>query len=225
MDRIRAVQLVLQSRLVAILRMEDLTCAPELVRALLRGGIQAIEFTMTNADTPRLVSDLLLAVPEFRNSQAAIGIGSVRSVVEARLAIDSGAHFLVSPTCLEPVVRLAAQSGVAIFPGAFTPTEIAQAYDWGADIVKLFPARSLGPEFVRDLLAPMPHLKLMPTGGVGLNNMRSYFDAGAVAVGIGGMLLKQHWLEEQNWSSIEEAALEVVSAAKPTSHETVWTPR
>lgn len=214
MRRSDVLQIVLRSRVVAILRLDDLSYAREIASALLRGGIRAIELTMTNTDAPRVVRELLVSMPEFANQQAAIGIGSVRSEAEARLAIDSGAHFLVAPTCLESVVRLANQADVAILPGAFTPTEILQASSWGADIVKLFPARSLGPDFVRDVLAPMPHLQLMPTGGVSLSNMQSYFDAGAVAVGIGGLLLKPQWLDERDWASIEKAAQQLAVAAR-----------
>lgn len=216
MDRSQVVEVVLQSRLVAILRLQDLRLARELVVSLLGGGLRAIELTMTNAEAPRVVSELLREIPEFTDGRAALGIGSIRSVDEAQLAIDSGAHFLVSPTCLASVIQTAQRSNVAIFPGAFTPTEVAMASDWGADIIKLFPARSLGPDFVRDVLAPMPYLKLMPTGGVSQNNMQSYFEAGAVAVGLGGQLLKQQWLDQEDWQQIQRAAMEIVIAAKPS---------
>ena len=216
MGRAQVVELVLKTRLVAILRLPDLRFAQEIVGSLLAGGIRAIELTMTNTDAPQVVSELLREIPEFHKNQAALGIGSVRTVQEAHLAIDSGANFLVSPICLEPMIHAAQLADVAIFPGAFTPSEIAMAREWGADIIKLFPARSLGPDFVRDVLAPMPYLKLMPTGGVSLANMQSYFDAGAVAVGLGGLLLKQNWLQDHDWSQIEQAARELVAAAQPS---------
>lgn len=213
MHKPEVIQIVLQNRLVAILRLGDLRRASELVRALIRGGVRAIEFTMTNPDTPRVVSELLMEIPEFVDGRAVLGIGSVRSIDEARVAIECGANFLVSPTCLEPVIREAQLAEKAIFPGAFTPTEIALASQWGADIVKVFPAKSLGPDFIRDVMAPMPYLKLMPTGGVHLKNMQSYFQAGAVAVGLGGQFIQSRWLEDENWPQIELAAREATTLA------------
>jgi len=111
------------------------------------------------------------------------------------------------------VIREAQLAEKAIFPGAFTPTEIALASQWGADIVKVFPAKSLGPDFIRDVMAPMPYLKLMPTGGVHLKNIQSYFQAGAVAVGLGGQFIQSRWLEDENWPQIELAAREATTLA------------
>ena len=95
----------------------------------------------------------------------------------------------MSPITSRPIIDACVKAGVAVMPGALTPTEIAAAWDAGADLVKVFPARGLGPNYIKDILAPMPYLKLMPTGGVDLNNLQSYFAAGAVAAGIGGNLM------------------------------------
>ena len=142
-----------------------------------------------------------------------LGLGSIRAVDELRLGLDCGAQFLVSPICLESMVRAAVEAGVVLLPGAFSPTEVASAWHWGAEIVKLFPARGLGPTYVRDLLAPMPHLRLMPTGGVDLGNMQAYYRAGAVAVGIGGQLFQPTWIEQGGWAAVEQAAREHMNMA------------
>lgn len=200
-----------QCRLVAIVRLDDLRSASDLVAALLRGGIRAIEFTLTNPNAPRVVSNLLEQFEQFHDGSAVLGIGSVRSVLQARLALDAGSQFLVAPVSDPSVIQTSVQADVPIMPGAFTPTEIAQATSWGADIVKVFPARNLGPNFIRDILAPMPELKLMPTGGVDFSNIRDYLTAGAVAVGVGGQLIDAQSVREAKWSEIESAARTFVS--------------
>lgn len=213
MDKQKSLEIILQSRLVAIVRLDDLSSAQQLVEALLDGGIRAIEFTLTNADTPRVVADLLRILHQFKDGSAILGIGSVRTPEEAEVAIACGAQFIVSPISKEAIIRQSKDAGIACFPGALTPTEIAQAAEWGADIVKLFPARTFGPGYIKDLLAPLPYLKLMPTGGVDLNNLSAYFSAGAVAVGIGGQLLSPHWVQQADWASVKNAALQYSQAA------------
>lgn len=207
-------EIVTQSRLVAIVRLDDLSCAHKLTAALLAGGIRAIEFTLTNKDTPSVVSALLGEFPAFSSGQATIGIGSVRSVWEAQTAIDCGAQFLVSPITKPEVIRLAEAADVVSMPGAYTPTEIAMASELGADIVKVFPAKGLGPGYFKDILAPMPYLKLMPTGGVDLENMSSYFSAGAVAVGIGSQLVSNDSISRGEWGTIERLSLAYSTASK-----------
>ncbi|MBX3422602.1 MAG: bifunctional 4-hydroxy-2-oxoglutarate aldolase/2-dehydro-3-deoxy-phosphogluconate aldolase [Pirellulaceae bacterium] len=218
-DKAGVVRHVLQSRVIAILRLDNLMFADQLVRVLLDGGVRAIELTLTNPAAPDVVASLLDNVVEFSDGRAVLGIGSVRSLPEARTALAAGAQFLVSPTCLEPVIRHCVECGVAVFPGALSPTEIAQADAWGADIVKLFPASAVGPDYVRDVLAPMPYLKLMPTGGISFENMGHYFDAGAVAVGIGGRLLNPQSIAQRDWPRVRLAAERLVEAARPAGGE------
>jgi 2-dehydro-3-deoxyphosphogluconate aldolase/(4S)-4-hydroxy-2-oxoglutarate aldolase len=211
------VQTISAARLVAIVRLDDLSRAEELVRALLRGGVRAVEFTLTNPDAPGVVRDLLTRLPEFHDGRAVLGLGSVRTAAELQMGLECGAQFLVSPICREPLVRAATAAGVAMMPGAFSPTEVASAVDWGAEIVKVFPARALGPGYVKDLLAPMPELRLMPTGGVDLGSMGAYLAAGAVAVGVGGQLVQPGPIARGEWAEIERSAREHVLAASGTS--------
>lgn len=214
MDKNKVLEIVTQCRLVAIVRLDDLSCATELTRAMLEGGVRAIEFTLTNAETPAVVAKLLGQFAEFSNGQATIGIGSVRTLDEAKLATDNGAQFLVSPITVPAIIEFAVRTGTASMPGAYTPTEIYAAYQHGADVVKVFPAKALGPGYFKDVLAPMPFLKMMPTGGVDLQNMSSYFSAGAVAVGIGSQLISSKSVAGRDWATIREAARLHAESAK-----------
>ncbi len=205
-------ELLVKSRLIAIVRLEDLGSVDALVGVLLDAGIRCIELTMTNPLAADCVSRLRRSEGRFENGQALIGLGSIRNLEEAHMAIEAGAQFLVSPIASRSVIELAVHFSIPIAAGAMTPTEIAMAWDAGATLVKVFPARSLGPSYIRDVLAPMPYLKLMPTGGIDLQNARSYLDAGAVAVGVGGPLCRADWAADSNWSAIHAAASAFVDA-------------
>jgi 2-dehydro-3-deoxyphosphogluconate aldolase/(4S)-4-hydroxy-2-oxoglutarate aldolase len=205
-SKINTLQVIFDSRLVAIVRLDDLSCAQELTQSLLSGGIKAIELTLTNSETPQEVERLRACIPEFSTGQAALGVGSVRSLQEARIAINCGAQFLVAPICQPQVIEHAVNAGVVVCPGAYTPTEAALAHSLGADLVKIFPARTLGSGYIKDILAPMPHLKLMPTGGIDLTNLQDYINAGAMAVGVGGQLVNSKWIEQRDWTRVTRVA-------------------
>jgi 2-dehydro-3-deoxyphosphogluconate aldolase/(4S)-4-hydroxy-2-oxoglutarate aldolase len=207
-------QLIFQSRLVAILRLDDLSAATQIADTLIGAGIRALEFTLTNPESPSVVKSIRETNPAIREGNAVIGLGSVRSLEEAKIAIDFGAQFIVSPILSVPIIEYCKQNKVAVCPGAFTPTEIALAWDAGADIIKVFPARALGPSYIRDVLAPMPYLKLMPTGGVDLKNIAKYLEAGAVAVGIGGQLLDPIALQNKDWNTVAKVAQQYVATCQ-----------
>ena len=205
---------IFQARMVAILRLDDLSTAIPMAESLFNAGIRALEFTLTNSNTPAVVRRIRNESQDILSGNAVIGIGSVRSLEEAKIAIDSGAQFVVSPITSIPIIDYCKQNRVAVCPGAYTPTEIAMSWDAGADIVKVFPARNLGAKYIRDVLAPMPYLKLMPTGGVDLDNIASYFAAGAVAVGIGSQLLDPEAIRNQDWGKIQQTAAHYVQACR-----------
>jgi 2-dehydro-3-deoxyphosphogluconate aldolase / (4S)-4-hydroxy-2-oxoglutarate aldolase len=207
-------ELIAKTRLVAIIRLDDLSQAVQLSKALLAGGVIAQEFTLSNPKALDAMSEVKAALSEFSNGQATIGLGSVRTVNEAHAAIKAGAQFVVTPITKLDVIEVCKNSGVPIMPGAFTPTEIAAAHEAGADMVKVFPARTLGPNYIKDVLAPMPYLKLMPTGGVDLENMASFFKAGAVSVGVGGNLLDKKAIEAGDWEQVSSIARQYAEAAK-----------
>jgi 2-dehydro-3-deoxyphosphogluconate aldolase / (4S)-4-hydroxy-2-oxoglutarate aldolase len=212
--KLRVLHLIAHTRLVAIIRLDDLSQAVQLSKALLAGGVVAQEFTLSNPEALHAMAEVKAEVAEFSSGEAVIGLGSVRNVEEARAAIKAGAQFVVTPITKLDVIEVCKEANLPIMPGAFTPTEIATAYDAGADVVKVFPARTLGPGYLKDVLAPMPYLKLMPTGGVDLENMASFFKAGAVSVGVGGNLLDKKAIEAGDWEKVSSIAADYAKAAK-----------
>ncbi|MBM3966364.1 MAG: bifunctional 4-hydroxy-2-oxoglutarate aldolase/2-dehydro-3-deoxy-phosphogluconate aldolase [Planctomycetes bacterium] len=205
-------ELIQKSRLVAIIRLERLDHAQELVHVLLEAGVRCLEFTLTNPDAPRWIHRLLTEDKRFENGDACIGVGSVRNVDEARLVLDAGAQFVVTPITSVKVIEVCVERKVPIASGAFTPTEIATAWDAGANIVKVFPARVLGPGYIRDVLAPLPYIQLMPTGGIDTTNAGDYLSAGAIAVGVGGQLCPVKLVENKDWDTILHSAKRIVDA-------------
>lgn len=203
-----------QSPIVAILRLDDLTDAVSIVRGLWEGGIRYIEFTLTNPDAPRQIQKLRNELNYFEHGEGMIGLGSVRNLDEAKLAYASGAQFVVCPITDCEIIRYCKCLSLPVMPGAMTPTEIHRAWSEGADVIKLFPASTLGPSYLKDLLAPMPFLPIMPTGGVQLENIAAYLQAGAVAVGMGSNLLPKAALATKDWGLITAACQKYLDAAE-----------
>jgi 2-dehydro-3-deoxyphosphogluconate aldolase / (4S)-4-hydroxy-2-oxoglutarate aldolase len=196
------INVILSAKLVAVLRhgrSEPLLPAME---ALLAGGIRIHEITLT---TPGALDLIRQATAKFAN-EAVLGAGSVFTVDDAQAAVDCGAAFIVSPIVNRPVIEWCRANGVIVMPGAYTPTEIHTAWSAGADIVKVFPADSLGPAYFKAVRGPMPHVKLMPTGGVDLTTARAFLDAGAVCLGIGSQLVDAKNLDAGNYPVFVERA-------------------
>jgi 2-dehydro-3-deoxyphosphogluconate aldolase / (4S)-4-hydroxy-2-oxoglutarate aldolase len=207
-----AEELILKHRLVAILRLPDLSDAVPLAETLVRAGVVALEFTLTNPEAPKAIAACLASIDSFTNGSATIGMGSVRNVDEAKMALDAGSQFIVSPIISFPVIEYCRQQNVVVCPGALTPTEMYTAHEAGANIIKVFPARHFGPDYIKDVLAPMPFLKLMPTGGIDLGNVGSYFAAGAVGVGVGGQFVDKKAIASRDWAQIGTLAERFVEA-------------
>ncbi len=208
----RTVQLIEKGGVVPVVRLPDLAGAVELARALLDGGVTAFELTMTSPGALDALTLLREQVPAFAQGEAALGMGSVLDRKMAAEATARGAQFVVAPTLDLPTVNYCAGLGVPVMPGAFTPTEVQTAWMAGAAVVKVFPATKLGPGYFQDILAPLPHLKLMPTGGVDLKNAGSFVRAGAVAVGVGSALVRKAWVADGDWQAITEQAGRFVAA-------------
>ncbi|UUU26229.1 bifunctional 4-hydroxy-2-oxoglutarate aldolase/2-dehydro-3-deoxy-phosphogluconate aldolase [Streptomyces sp. DSM 40750] len=170
----------------AILRSADASGLPAVARALASGGVTCLEVTLTTAGA----LDALAAIRAELGPDVAVGAGTVITAGQARDALAAGAEFLVAPVVDTAVVRNAADSGIPCYPGAWTPTEVSQAWRAGAAAVKLFPASTGGPAHLRQLRAPLPDIPLVAVGGVGIDEARDYLDAGACAVGIGSPLLR-----------------------------------
>jgi 2-dehydro-3-deoxyphosphogluconate aldolase/(4S)-4-hydroxy-2-oxoglutarate aldolase len=187
MSRTRAdlVGAIEECGVVAVIRMQEPEKLGAVIAALIEGGVRALELTMTVPRAIEMIAELAPTLPDG----FLIGAGTVLDAETACRAIEAGAQFVVGPVFRPEVIAECHRHDVAALPGCFTPTEILSAWDAGADIVKVFPATSLGPKFLKDLRGPLPHVKLMPTGGVTLDNAGEWIRAGAVAVGIGTALV------------------------------------
>ncbi|MGN9757288.1 bifunctional 4-hydroxy-2-oxoglutarate aldolase/2-dehydro-3-deoxy-phosphogluconate aldolase [Streptomyces sp. SD31] len=175
-----------RTRVMAILRSADASGLPAVARALAAGGVACLEVTLTTAGA----LDALTRIRAELGPGVAIGAGTVITGAQARDALAAGAEFLVAPVVDTAVVRHAADRGIPCYPGAWTPTEVSQAWQAGAAAVKLFPASTGGIGHLRQLRAPLPDIPLVAVGGVGIDKARDYLDAGACAVGIGSPLLR-----------------------------------
>ncbi len=208
------VEIMQRGGVVPVVRLPSLEQATPLVKALLAGGVTAIEPTMTSPGALEVLPRLLDEVPAFRAGEAVLGMGSVTSQEQAAAALAAGAQFIVAPILDLEVVAYCVDQGAAVMPGAFTPTEIQTAWRAGASVVKVFPARALGPAYFKDLLAPLPHLRLMPTGGVDLDNAPAFIRNGAVAVGVGGALVSPKLVAVQAWEELTVRAAQFVEAVQ-----------
>jgi len=186
--------------IVAVVRMKDPDKVHAIVNALAAGGLRALEVTMTVPRAVELIRELASALP----SGFLLGAGTVVDARSARAVIDAGARFVVGPVFRPDVIAACHDRDVPAIPGCFSPTEILAAHDAGADLVKVFPATALGPQFIKDVRAPLPQVKLMPTGGVTVDNAGDWIRAGAAAVGIGSALLDA--------AAIDAGRFEVVTA-------------
>jgi 2-dehydro-3-deoxyphosphogluconate aldolase/(4S)-4-hydroxy-2-oxoglutarate aldolase len=201
---------LLRTRIVAIVRLERYDRALAVAKALLEGGISAIEFTLTGSGALEAIAGTRAALGDT----AQIGVGTVLTPEAAEAAIAAGAQFVVTPAVRPAVVAACQARGVLCLCGALTPTEVLAAHEAGADMIKIFPARAVGPQYLRDLLAPMPGLRLVPTGGIDAGSARAYLDAGAVAVGIGGKLVAAEAVASGSWARITEQARACVEAVR-----------
>jgi 2-dehydro-3-deoxyphosphogluconate aldolase / (4S)-4-hydroxy-2-oxoglutarate aldolase len=199
---------LLQCGAVAVVRLPSASSALDVVHALQEGGVNAIEVTLT---TPGAL-ETIRALRARSGSTLVVGAGSVLGADSARQCVDAGADFIVSPVLQHNVLEIAHRHDIPMLPGAFTPTEALAAYDAGADVVKIFPADALGPSYLRAMLAPMPFLPLMPTGGVTPANIDAWFAAGAVAVGLGSALVDPALVKAGDLGAITERARQVTAA-------------
>ena len=209
-DRAATLDRMAEAGLVAIIRASSERGLIETCRALADGGVTVAEITMT---TPGAIEGIRAARAEL-GDKCLIGVGSVLDAATTRQACEAGAQFVVSPVFKREVVEAAHELGRPVLAGALTPTEILTATEAGADLVKVFPANHFGPKYFKDVLAPMPHLKLTPTGGVDLHTIGDWFAAGAVCLGVGSALVKKDLIEKQDWRGLTELARRFVDEVK-----------
>ena len=206
-----------QAGIVAIIRMKE----PERVRAVIdaisEGGVRALEITMTVPGAVDLIRELAPQMP----SGFLLGAGTVVDAETVKRVTDAGARFVVSPVFRRDVIAECHARDVAVMPGCFTPTEILDAWDAGADVVKVFPATALGPGFFRDVRGPLPHIKMMPTGGVSVENAGDWIKAGAVAVGVGTALLDAKAISAGNYGVLRAKAEQIVQNVRAAQESRV----
>jgi len=198
-DTVRRIE---ASGVVAVIRLQDGSRLRAVVDALAAGGIIALEVTMTVPRAIELIGEIAPALPDG----FLVGAGTVVDPDTARAAVQAGARFIVGPVFRPAVIEAARAAGAAAMPGCFSPTEILAAWEAGADVVKVFPATALGPSYFKDLRGPLPQVRLMPTGGVTIENAGEWIKAGAVAIGVGGALVDPKLVAAGNYAAITDRA-------------------
>jgi len=190
------------SGLVAVIRADSPDQLVDVCAALRDGGVEVSEITMT---TPGALDAIHKATQKL-GKDCLIGVGSVLDPETARAAILAGAQYVVAPTLNPAVIEMAHRYDKVVVPGGLTPTEIITAWQAGADLVKVFPANHFGPKYFKDLLAPMPQLKLTPTGGVDLDTAAEWLEAGAACLGVGSALVKKDLIKAGDWKGLAALA-------------------
>jgi 2-dehydro-3-deoxyphosphogluconate aldolase/(4S)-4-hydroxy-2-oxoglutarate aldolase len=204
------ISLLTDPGIIAIVRTQKPAQVLPLFEALLAGGVRAIEITMT---TPNALGAIREA-HEKLGERALVGVGTVLDADTCRAAIAAGAEFVVSPICRAEIVTAAHALDRPVMLGAYTPTEAQLAHEAGADFVKLFPADTLGPSYIKALLAPLPHLRIVPTGGVDVDTAGDFLKAGCAALGVGSALVSAKALQEGDWPELTRRASALVNAAR-----------
>jgi len=198
---------------VAVIRADTADEALGAVHAVREGGVLAIEVTFTVPNAEQIIARLAGELGD----DVYLGAGTVTTVEQAKMAIEAGAQYMVSPAYDAEVFAYATGRNVAFFPGVLTPTEVLAAKKAGAEVFKIFPSSRMGPAYLKDLRAPFPGLQLLPTGGIDVHNAADYITAGAMALGVGGKLVDRAAIKAGNWTALTATAKElmrVVAAAR-----------
>jgi 2-dehydro-3-deoxyphosphogluconate aldolase/(4S)-4-hydroxy-2-oxoglutarate aldolase len=195
---------------VAVIRAQSAEQLQDIAKALVDGGVIGIEVTMS---TPKAIAGIE-KLADTMGDKCVVGVGTILEPATCADAIHAGAQFVVSPVLNPAIIETTRKLGKISVPGAYTPTEILAAWSAGADVVKVFPATTLGPGYLKDLLAPMPFLKLTPTGGVDLKTAADWIKAGAVMVGAGSSLVTKDALAKGDWASITNTAKQFIEIVK-----------
>lgn len=191
-----------RDKLVAVVRLDDVKDLYPVAEALLKGGVSIIELTMT-------IPGVLNEIGDFRKKMGddvLVGLGSVLNEDTARRAVEAGTQFVVSPIMRAGIIKAAHNADVPTAVGAYSPTEIQEAWDLGSDIVKVFPANQLGPSYIKAVRAPMPHLKIMPTGGVSKENVHEWLNVGCCALGVGSALVDMKAIQDRRFDVLTDNA-------------------
>ncbi len=210
MKREEIVKIIIESKVVAIIRMDKSEKVISVAEAMIAGGIVSLEVTMTTPNALQIIKEL----NDNYGSNVLIGVGSVVDEETAVKAIEFGAKYIISPIFKKEILEASHKLDIPAIPGCYTPTEIFTAQEAGADIVKVFPADQLGINYIKAIKAPMPQLNVMPTGGVTLTNAGRWINAGACAVAVGSNLLDKAAIEENNFGKIKANAELIIENIK-----------
>ena len=202
MSKAETLQKLVDNGVFAVIRMTDSKKLEKVIDAIRLGGVKNIEITMTVPNAVEIIREMA----QSNSGDSIIGAGTVLTKENARAVIEAGAKFVVSPIMNPEVISVCKELNTPTMPGCYTPTEVISGWNAGGDIIKVFPATTLGPRYFKDLLAPFPYLKLMPTGGVSITNVGEWVNAGALTVAIGGDLLDKKAIQEENWAALTERA-------------------
>lgn len=212
MSRASDLQRLLSTGIVAILRAPSAEQLGSVARALHAGGIDVIEVTFTTPNAAAVIQE----VQRDLGDKVLLGAGTILDPETARTAILAGAEFLVSPAVNVEVIRMAHRYDKLMLPGAYTPTEVITAWEAGADVIKLFPAEIGGAPYLKALRGPLPQVRFLPTGGVNLQTLPAFFEAGACAVGLGSQLVDPAALQRGDFRAVEQSARHYVELVKAT---------
>ena len=210
MSKPEIIDRIVNPGIVAIIRADSSEQLMGAAEALYEGGVTGMEVTMTTPNALQVIND----VAKRFGKKVLIGVGTVLDTETCRAAILAGSQFVVTPVTRPEVITLCNRYGVPIAAGAYTPTEALTAYEAGADFVKIFPADQLGPTYIKNILAPMPQLQIIPTGGVTVATVDAFIKAGSVALGAGSSLVSKEILKSQDWKKLTETAAAFVEAIK-----------
>ena len=193
--------------IVAIIRANSANELIDAAAAIHAGGVSVIEVTMTTPNALQVISDVSSAYGD----SILVGAGSVLDAETARAVMLAGAEFIVSPVTKSDVIEICNRYSKVVIPGAFTPTEILTAWETGADYVKVFPSSGVGASYIKDVKAPLPHIPLIPTGGISAENAAEFISAGATALGVGSALVNNQLIESGKFKSLTERAEKLVA--------------
>ncbi|SDK03477.1 bifunctional 4-hydroxy-2-oxoglutarate aldolase/2-dehydro-3-deoxy-phosphogluconate aldolase [Sediminibacillus albus] len=202
METKQTIDRLYQAKVIPVVRKVPVEDFHAIVTALISGGISAIEVTMDSPSADQLIKE----AKDRYGKQAVIGAGTVINMDDFERAVSAGAEFIVSPNFDRAVVTAAKARGLLVIPGVFSPSEMVEAIRLGANMVKVFPAGTLGADFIKNVKGPLSDIPIMCTGGIDLTNAADFFEAGATLVGAGGALINNQYIETKNWGALTAAA-------------------
>lgn len=214
MNRATILSRLLDTKIIAIIRLNAAKQVYPAALALVEGGVNAIEVTMGTPDALKEIEKLA------QHPDILPGVGSVVEAKTVEAAVAAGAQYIVTPSSKKEIIEIAHRLDKPVFSGALTPSEILQAHEWGADVIKLFPAGTFGLPYLKAIQGPMPAIPIMPTGGVSIENAAAWLQQGAVCLGVGSTLVNQELIEQGDYDQITAMAKKMRAVVENTMRDT-----